>query len=131
MLVVPRLGTISPVVHQGDRHRAPLRACQGETPESVASPGISSEPMENLLTATERRRWCRYSPSWSRTCYSILARWPSFSQATPAPLRGVDLGAGGRAALEARLTATGGWRFRPMRSIIWFENFTRLKRNPN
>ena len=40
-----------------------------------------------------------------------------FSEATPAPLRVVDLMRGGRAALEAA-NRDWGWRFRPMRSII-------------
>ena len=52
-----------------------------------------------------------------------------FSEATPTPLRVVDLMRGGRAALEAA-NRDWGLALSPDEIDYLFENFTRLKRNP-
>ena len=120
MLVVPRLGTISPWSTQGDRHRASLRACQVKRLERGVAWHFTRADGKPL-TATEREALVPLIHD--RMVENVPIRfWPggqAFSEAVPAPLRvELDLVRGGRAALEAKPTAAGGWRCRTRRSII-------------
>ncbi|MEK7796305.1 MAG: phosphoribosylformylglycinamidine synthase, partial [Pseudomonadota bacterium] len=130
MLVVPRLGTISPWSTKATdiaRHCGLARVKRLE--RGVAWHFIRADGKP--LTATEREALVPLIHD--RMVENVLFDFGQvaklFSEATPAPLRVVDLMRGGRAALEAA-NRDWGLALSPDEIDYLFENFTRLKRNP-
>ena len=130
MLVVPRLGTISPWSTKATdiaRHCGLAKVKRLE--RGVAWHFIRADGKP--LTATEREALVPLIHD--RMVENVLFEFSQvaklFSEAVPAPLRVVDLIRGGRAALEAA-NRDWGLALSPDEIDYLFENFTCLKRNP-
>ena len=130
MLVVPRFGTISPWSTKATdiaRHCGLAKVKRLERGVAWHFTRADGKP----LTATEREALVPliHDRMVENVLFDFGQAAKLFSEATPTPLRVVDLVRGGRAALEAA-NRDWGLALSPEEIDYLFENFSRLKRNP-